>query len=54
MVQKYKTELKSTFCKYCKSVGHEEKNSRTLELMKERTSDGYRMQAELMVGHTAP
>jgi hypothetical protein len=54
MMQKYKTKPKSTFCNFCKSVGHEDKNCRTLELMKERTSDAYKMQDELMEGHTAP
>jgi hypothetical protein len=54
MMQKYKTKPKSTFCNFCKSVGHEEKKCRTLELMKKRTSDAYRMQDELMAGQTAP
>jgi len=35
-------------------VGHEDKNYRTLDLMKERTSNAYRMQDELMTGHIAP
>jgi hypothetical protein len=32
------------------SVGHEDKDCRTLEIMKERTSYTYRVQAELMTG----
>jgi hypothetical protein len=40
---KYKKESKSTFCNFCKSVGNEDKNCRTLELMKERTSYAYMM-----------
>jgi hypothetical protein len=54
MMQKYKTKLKSTFCNFCKLVGHEEKNCRTLDLMKERTSDAYMMQDESMARHTMP
>jgi hypothetical protein len=30
------------------SVGHEEKDCITLEIMKERTSDAYRVQVDLM------
>jgi hypothetical protein len=41
MMQKYKTEPRSTFCNFCKLVGHEETNCRNLELMKERTLDAY-------------
>jgi hypothetical protein len=54
MMQKYKIELNNTFCNFCKSVGHEDKNCRTLELMKEITSYAYSMHVELMVGHAAP
>jgi hypothetical protein len=50
MMQKYQTMPKSTFCNFCKSVGHEDKDCRTLEMMKERTSDAYRMQVEPMTG----
>jgi hypothetical protein len=48
MMQKYQTVPKTTFCNFCKSVGHEDKDCRTLEIMKERTSDTYRVQDELM------
>jgi hypothetical protein len=48
MMQKYQTIPKSTFCNFCKSVGHEDKDCRTLEIMKERTSYAYRVQDELM------
>ena len=35
-------------------MGHEDKNCRTLELMKEIKLDAYKMQAKLMVGQTVP
>jgi hypothetical protein len=40
---------KTTFCNFCKSVRHEDKDCRTLEIMKERKSDTYRVQVELMI-----
>jgi hypothetical protein len=43
MMQKKKKEPKSTFYKFCKSVGHEDKNCRTLDLIKEITLDVYRI-----------
>jgi hypothetical protein len=46
MMQKYQTVPKTTFCNFCKSVGHEDKDCRTLEIMKERTSYAYRVQDE--------
>jgi hypothetical protein len=46
MMQKYQTMPKSTFYNFCKFFGHEEKDCRTLEMMKERTLDAYRMQAK--------
>jgi hypothetical protein len=48
MMQKYQTIPKSTFCNFFMSVGHEEKDCITLEIMKERTSDAYRVQVDLM------
>jgi hypothetical protein len=54
MMQKYKTIPKSSYCNFCKSVGHDDKDCRTLELMRERTSDTYRVQAEMMTGKDAP
>jgi hypothetical protein len=35
-------------------MGHEDKNCRTLKLIKERISDAYKMQAQLMTRQTAP
>ena len=43
----------TTFCNFCKSVGNEYKDCRTLEIMKERTSDAYRVQDESMAGQLA-
>ena len=54
MMQKYKTKLKSTLCNFCNSLGHGDRNCRTLELMKEITSYSYRMQGELMEGQIVP
>jgi hypothetical protein len=48
MMKKDQTMPKSAFCNFCKSLGHEKKDHRTLEIMKERTSDAYRMQFEPM------
>ena len=50
MMKKYQTLPKSTLCNFCKSMGHEDKDCQTLEMMKERTSDAYRMQDEPMTG----
>ena len=43
MMQKKKKEPKSTFYKFYKSVGHEDKNCRNLDLIKEITLDVYRI-----------
>jgi hypothetical protein len=48
MMQKYQTVTKNIFCNLYKFVGHEDKDCRTMELMKERTSDAYRKKVELM------
>jgi hypothetical protein len=53
MMQKYQTMPKSTLCNFYKSVGHEDKDFRTMELIKEGTSYAYRMLAELMTGPPA-
>jgi hypothetical protein len=53
-MQKYQTVLKNSYCTFCKSVGHDDKDCRTMELMRERTSDAYRVQAEMMTGQAAP
>jgi hypothetical protein len=50
MMQKYETVPKNTFCNFCKSLGHEDKDFQTLEVMKERNLDAYRMHDEPMIG----
>jgi alpha-acetolactate decarboxylase len=54
MMQKYQTVPKSSYCNFCKSMGHEDKYCITMELMRERTSDAYRVQEEMMTGQVAP
>jgi hypothetical protein len=49
MMQKYQKTPKSAFCNFYKSIEHEDKGCRTLEMMKERTSNAYIMQYELMI-----
>jgi hypothetical protein len=53
LMQKYQTVPKSTFYNFCKSVGHEDKDCRTLVMMKERISDTYRVQVEHVTGKFA-
>jgi hypothetical protein len=43
MIQKYQTVPKSSYCNFCKLVGHDDKDCPTLDLMRERTSDAYRV-----------
>jgi hypothetical protein len=54
MMHKYQTMPNISYCNFFKSVGHDEKYCRTMELMKERTSDTYRVQTEMMTGKVAP
>jgi hypothetical protein len=54
MMQKYQTIPKNSYCTFCKSVGHDDKDCRTMELMRERTSDAYKVQAEMIIGQAAP
>jgi ribosomal protein S18 len=53
LMQKYQKVPKSKFCKLCKSVGHKDKDYRTLEMMKERIADTYRVQYEHIIGQSA-
>jgi hypothetical protein len=46
LLQKYQSTPKNLFCNFCKSVGHEEKDCRAFDLLRERTSDIYRIQEE--------
>jgi radical SAM superfamily enzyme len=54
MMQKYKKVPKSLYCNFCKSVGHDDSESRTLELMREITSNNYKVQEDMMTGKFAP
>jgi hypothetical protein len=54
MMQKYQTVPKSSYCNFCKSVGHDDKDCRTMDLMRERTSETYRVKAEMMTGKSSP
>jgi hypothetical protein len=46
LLQKYQSTPKNLFCNFCKSVGHEEKDCRVFDLLRECTSDIYRIQEE--------
>ena len=37
---------KYPYCKFCKSVGHNEDESRSFDLMREQTYDAYQVQNE--------
>jgi hypothetical protein len=54
MMKKYHTIPKSSYCNFCKPVGHDEKYCRTMDLLKERTSDTYKVQEEMMSGKVSP
>jgi hypothetical protein len=54
MMQNYKIVPKSSYCNFCNSVGHGDKDCRTMELMRERNSDTYRVQEEMMSGQATP
>jgi hypothetical protein len=54
MMQKYQKVPKSSYCNFCKSVRHDDKDCRTMELMREITSDTYRVQAEMMTRQSEP
>jgi hypothetical protein len=43
MMQKYQTVPKRSYFKFCKSIGCDEKDCRTMDMMKERTSYAYRV-----------
>jgi hypothetical protein len=48
MMQKYKTVPKSSYCNFFKSMGHDDKDCRTMEMMREITSYTYRVQEKMM------
>ena len=46
LLQRYVQVPKNPYCKFCKSVGHNEEECRSYDLMRERISDAYRVQNE--------
>lgn len=43
LLQKYVHTTRNLYCKFCKSVGHDENNCRSYELPMEHSADTYRM-----------
>jgi hypothetical protein len=54
MMKKYKIVPKISYFNFCKSMGHDNKYLRTMELMTEITLDTYRVQEEMMTGQDTP
>jgi hypothetical protein len=54
MMHKYQTMPKSSYWNFCRLVGHDEKDCRTMELMREGTSNTYRVQVEIMKRQATP
>jgi alpha-acetolactate decarboxylase len=54
MMKKYQIVPKSSYCNFFKLVGHDHKDCRTLNLMREITSYAYRVQEEMMTDKVAP
>jgi hypothetical protein len=50
MMQKYQQIPKNSYWNFFKSVGHDDKDCRTIDLMREITSDTYRVHVEMMTG----
>ena len=44
LLQRYVQVPKNPYCKFCKSVGHNEDECRSFDLMRERTYNAYRVQ----------
>ena len=47
LLQRYVQVPKNTYCKFCKSVGHNEDECHSYDLMREHTYDAYRVQNEV-------
>jgi hypothetical protein len=54
MMHKYQKVPKSSYCNFFKSVGHDDKYFRTMDMMRERTSKTYRVQEKMMTWEDAP
>jgi hypothetical protein len=54
MIQKYHKVSKSSYCNFCKTIDHDDKDCRTREWMREITSDTYRVHKEMMTEQDAP
>jgi hypothetical protein len=54
MMQKYQIVPNISYCYFCKSVGHDDKDCMTMDLMREITSHAYRVQEEMMTGQATP
>jgi hypothetical protein len=54
MIEKYNIVPKISYCNFYKSVGHDDKDCRMMELMRERTLDTYRVQEEMMTRQVTP
>jgi hypothetical protein len=46
LMQKYQSTTKNLFCNFCKSMGHDKKECCTLNLMRERITEAYKVQGE--------
>jgi hypothetical protein len=54
MMQKYQIVSKSSYLNFFKLVGHDDKDCKTMDLMRERMSDTWRVKVEMMTGQAAP
>jgi hypothetical protein len=54
MMKIYQTVPTKKYFTFCKSVGHDDKDHQTMELMQERKSNAYRVQPEMMTGQATP
>ena len=54
MMQKYQIVPNNSYFTFRKLVGHDDKDCRTMDLMRERKSYLYRVQVEMMTGKDAP
>jgi hypothetical protein len=48
LLQKYQHTPRSLFCSFCKSVGHEDKYFHAFDIMREHTTDMYKIQRRML------